>query len=90
VVSAVLRQPIPIMPWISVSRTLIGIGCLKPAATADTKKTSFFVSYKWYRSGGPIPKIPYQPILQTYSVVVIAYLAIRYASPGMSIEGSCA
>jgi hypothetical protein len=68
------------MPWILASRTLIGIGCLKPAdtnnyfqyrlATADTKKTSFFVSYKWYRSGGTIPKIPYQPILQTYSVVV--------------------
>jgi hypothetical protein len=32
-VSAVLRQPIPIMPWISASRTLIGIGCLKLADT---------------------------------------------------------
>jgi hypothetical protein len=32
-VSAVLRQPIPIMPWISTSRTLIGIGYLKPADT---------------------------------------------------------
>jgi hypothetical protein len=67
VVSAVLRQPIPIIPWILASRTLIGIGCLKPA---DTKKTSFFVSYKWYRPGGPISKIPYQSILQIYSVVV--------------------
>jgi hypothetical protein len=69
VVSVVLRQPIPIMPWISASRTLIGIGCLKPA---DTKKTSFFISYKWY---GPIPKIAYQPILQTYSVVVCVHRA---------------
>jgi hypothetical protein len=60
--------------------TLIGISCLKLAdtnnyfwyrlAAADTKKSSFFVSYKWYRPGGPISKIPYQPILQTYSIVV--------------------
>jgi hypothetical protein len=35
-----------------------------------TKKTSFLISYKWYRSSGPIPKISYQSILQTYSVVV--------------------
>jgi hypothetical protein len=67
VVLAVLRHPIPIMPWISASRTLIGIGCLKPD---DTKKISFFVSYKWYRPGGSISKISYQSILQTYSVVV--------------------
>jgi hypothetical protein len=32
-VSTVLRQPIPIMPWISASRILIGIGYLKPADT---------------------------------------------------------
>jgi hypothetical protein len=32
-VPTVLRQPIPIMPWISASRTLICIGCLKPADT---------------------------------------------------------
>jgi hypothetical protein len=32
-VSAVLRQPIPIMSWISASRTVIGIDCLKPADT---------------------------------------------------------
>jgi hypothetical protein len=60
--------------------TLIGISCLKSAdtnndfwyrlATVDTKKTSFFVSYKWYRPGRLIPKIPYQSILQTYYVVV--------------------
>jgi hypothetical protein len=31
--------------------------------TVDTKKTSFFISYKWYRHDGPVPKIPYQPIL---------------------------
>jgi hypothetical protein len=66
VVSAVLRRPILIMSWISASRTLIDIGCLK---SVDTKKISFFVSYKWYQSK-PIPKIPYQSILQTYSVVV--------------------
>jgi hypothetical protein len=33
VVSAVLRQPIPIMSWISTSRTLIDISCLKLADT---------------------------------------------------------
>jgi hypothetical protein len=32
--SVVLRQPIPIMPWISASRTLIGIGCLKALVSA--------------------------------------------------------
>jgi hypothetical protein len=32
-VSAVLRQPITIMPWISASSTLIGIVCLKPVDT---------------------------------------------------------
>jgi hypothetical protein len=26
-------------------------------------KTSFFILYKWYRPGGSIQKIPYQPIL---------------------------
>jgi hypothetical protein len=31
--------------------------------TSDTKKTSFFISYKWYQPDGSIPKIPYQPIL---------------------------
>jgi hypothetical protein len=105
-VSAVLRQPIPIMPWISTSRTLIGIGCLKSAdtnnyflyrlATADTKKTSFFILYKWYRPGGPIPKIPYQPILQTYSVVVICvsdmqlfsftYLGLPMGTTNLKVE----
>jgi hypothetical protein len=47
----------------------ICVGWLKPVDTnndfwyrlaiADTKKTSFFVSFKWYRSGGPIPKMAY-------------------------------
>jgi hypothetical protein len=29
----VLSAVLPIMSWISASRTLIGIGCLKPADT---------------------------------------------------------
>jgi hypothetical protein len=75
--------------------TLIVIGCLKSAdinndfwyqlTTVDTKKISFFVSYKWYRSVGLIPKIAYQSILQTYFVVVIpcfriipCYLIMRW------------
>jgi hypothetical protein len=52
--------------------TLIGIGCLKsvdtnnyfwyPLEITDTKKTSFFVSYKWYRPAGPLQKIPVDSI----------------------------
>jgi hypothetical protein len=44
--------------------TLISITCFKPAdinnyfwyqlETDDTKKTSFFILYKWYRLGGLI------------------------------------
>jgi hypothetical protein len=32
---------------------------------------SFFVLYKWYRSGRLIPKTPYQLILHIYSVIVV-------------------
>jgi hypothetical protein len=54
-------------------RALIGIDYLKTVdtnnfflyrlKTADTKKTSFFISYKWYRPVRPISKISYQSIL---------------------------
>jgi hypothetical protein len=29
-----------------------------------------FISFKWYQPGGPIPKMAYQPIPKTFSVVV--------------------
>jgi hypothetical protein len=60
--------------------TIIGIGCVRSAdtnndfwyclATADTKKTTFFISFKWYRPGERIPKMAYQPISKTFSIVV--------------------
>jgi hypothetical protein len=39
-------------------------------ATTNTKKISFFISFKWYWPSGPIQKIAYQPIPKTHSVLV--------------------
>jgi hypothetical protein len=62
---------------------IIGIDCVRSAdtnndfwyrlATTDTQKTAFFVSFKWYRSRGPIPKMACQLIPKMFFVVVGGY-----------------
>jgi hypothetical protein len=90
-VLTVLSQSIPILIYRLTNRIIIGIGCVR---SADTKETLFFISFEWYRPGGPVLKMAYQPIAKTYSIVVHAKIKALWlgllvaASSGGGTTGS--